>query len=88
MGLFVKDGKVNVQWRGRGYPLAEASGGRAWLKLRNVRHDVSAFYSLDGRRWVKCDRGTELSSVRVRIGLFALEGNTAEFRSFVYRKLD
>jgi len=88
LGMFVADGKVNVRWRGRAHPLADAPGGQAWLKVRNVRHDVSAFYSLDGQRWVKCDRGTELSSVRVRIGLFATEGATAEFRSFEYRQLD
>jgi hypothetical protein len=87
-GLMIADGKVQVQWRGRAYPLVDAPDGRAWLKVRNVAHDVSAFWSLNGNDWTPCDRGTELSSSRVRISLFAVGEGEAEFRQFDYSGLD
>ena len=87
-GLLIREGKVQVQWRGRAYPLAEVPEGKAWLKVRNVNHDTSAFYSLDGKVWTKCDRSAELSSARVRIALVALGEGEASFRDFHYTGLE
>jgi hypothetical protein len=87
-GLLVQDGRVQVQWCGCAHPLGDARHHRAWLKVRNVRHDASASWSVDGTNWVPCDRGTDLSSSRARISLFAAGEGEAEFRQFAYRGLE
>ena len=86
-GLSVKAGKIRIHWRGSEYPVGDA-GERVWLKVRNITHDASYFFSADGQHWTKCERGTEFSSARVRLALFATGKGVVNFQTFGYLGLE
>ncbi len=67
-----------------------------WLRLRNDRHVVTAYYSLDGENWVKEEWGHEISGYNhntcyyfqsVLPGLMAAGEGEVRFSNLKYRKL-
>jgi len=72
-------------------------GDRLWIRVRNTGHDVSFFWSADGRAWTKFEGGTEMSGYHhdgqdgwgtLKIALFAAGRGEVVFRDFRYRGLD
>ena len=68
-----------------------------WLRLRNDRQVVSAYYSLDGKEWHKDDWGIEVSGYNHNVfhefqsllpGLVAIGEGEVKFSNFKYRTLD
>lgn len=72
-------------------------GSHLWLRLRNDHQVVTAFYSYDGRTWLKSDWGHEISGYNhntcyyfqsVLPGIFATGDGEVRFSNFKYTKLD
>lgn len=72
-------------------------GDRLRVRVRNVDHDVSFFWSADGRVWTKFEGGAEMSGYHhdgqdgwgtLKIALFAAGRGEVEFRDFRYQGLD
>ena len=68
-----------------------------WLRLRNDRQVVSAYYSFDGKEWHKDDWGIEVSGYNHNVfhefqsllpGLVAIGEGEVKFSNFKYRTLD
>jgi xylan 1,4-beta-xylosidase len=66
------------------------------VRLRNDRHILTMFYSVDGSRWERYDRGMELSGyhhnvayefLSLRPALYAAGSGEVRFRNFKYRAL-
>jgi xylan 1,4-beta-xylosidase len=66
------------------------------IRLRNDRHILTMFYSVDGTRWERYDRGMELSGyhhnvayefLSLRPALYAAGSGEVRFRNFKYRAL-
>ncbi len=73
------------------------SADRIWIRVRNLEHDVSFFWSADGRSWTKFEGGAEMSGYHhdgqdgwgtLKIALFAAGRGEVVFRNFRYRGLD
>jgi len=71
-------------------------GQRVWLRLRNDRHIVTLFYSVDGKSWERYDRAIEVSGyhhnvaydfLSLRPALYASGSGEVRFRNFKYRSL-
>jgi xylan 1,4-beta-xylosidase len=71
-------------------------GQRLHLRLRNDRHIVSLYYSVDGRTWDTFDRRLEVSGyhhnvaydfLSLRPALYAAGSGEVRFRNFKYRAL-
>ena len=71
-------------------------GGRLHIRLRNDRHIVTMFYSLDGVTWERYDRAIEVSGyhhnvaydfLSLRPALYAAGTGEVRFRNFRYRAL-
>ena len=71
-------------------------GQRLRLRLRNDRHILTMYYSVDGERWERYDRGMELSGYHhnvaydfssLRPALYAAGSGEVRFRQFRYRAL-
>ena len=69
---------------------------RLHLRLRNDRHIVTMFYSLDGRAWERYDRGMEVSGyhhnvaydfLSLRPAIYAAGTGEVRFRNLRYRAL-
>ena len=66
------------------------------IRLRNDRHIVTIHYSVDGKHWVRYDRGMEVSGYHHNVGydflslrpaLYAAGTGEVRFRKFTYRAL-
>lgn len=93
-GLSVRAGKIISYLRGRPWETLEAPGGRIFLRLRAVEHDVELSYGSDGRSWTKLEGGLEMSGYHhetfrtwgtLKIALLAAGEGEAAFRDFRYR---
>jgi beta-xylosidase len=71
-------------------------GRRLHIRLRNDRHIVTMFYSVDGHAWERFDRGMEVSGyhhnvaydfLSLRPALYAAGAGEVRFRQFKYRAL-
>lgn len=71
--------------------------GKMWLRIRNDRNVLSAWYSADGREWHKFPWGFDISGVHhntvygflsVRPGIYAGGGGEVEVTDFELRNLD
>jgi hypothetical protein len=52
-------------------------------------HDISAYYSQDGKQWRRFDFGINLDGeAGVRVGILANGSGAAVFRRFAYQGLD
>jgi beta-xylosidase/acetyl esterase/lipase len=72
-------------------------GGRLHIRLRNDRHIVTMFYSVDGATWERYDRAIEVSGyhhnvaydfLSLRPALYAAGTGEVRFRNFRYRALE
>lgn len=72
------------------------AGQRLRIRLRNDRHILTMYYSVDGERWERYDRGMELSGYHhnvayefssLRPALYAAGAGEVRFRDFRYRAL-
>ncbi len=96
-GLGVAGDEVFVYSKGeRGDTAKRPAGGRLFLKIRNVEHDIELFYGTDGAVWTKFRGGLEMSGFHhdtfgewsfLKIGLYAFGSGTATFRDFKYQGL-
>ena len=68
-----------------------------FVKIRNIEHTVSFFYSSDRRIWKKLSPSVETSSINhnslggflsLRVGLYAVGSGKATFKNFCYKELD
>lgn len=68
-----------------------------FLKIRNIKHQVAFYYSLDGKDWKLFPAGTEVSGfhhntfgefLSLRAGLFAAGDGEVVFNYFNYKGLD
>ncbi|HSK09607.1 MAG TPA: family 43 glycosylhydrolase [Vicinamibacterales bacterium] len=73
-----------------------AVGRTLHIRIRNDRHIVTMHYSVDGRAWIRYDRGMELSGyhhnvayefLSLRPALYAAGTGEVRFRNFRYRAL-
>jgi len=96
-GAALRRGEVLSYLRSRPDCRIAWTAGRAFLKLRNLQHDVAAFTSADGRTWTRFETGFEMSGFHhdtfagwstLRVALFAAGEGTVVFRNFRYRGLE
>nr|WP_240320965.1 family 43 glycosylhydrolase [Sphingomonas crusticola] len=93
---FDKSSFITHQYgEGRRRPI-NPNGTRQWIRMRNHRHILTFFTSVDGQNWTKMDRQMEVSgynhNVRggffmLRPGLYAVGDGEARFRNLTYRAL-
>ena len=71
-------------------------GNHLFMRLRNDRHIVTMFYSVDGTPWERYDRAIEVSGyhhnvaydfLSLRPALYAAGTGEVRFRNFKYRAL-
>lgn len=93
-GVAVKQGEVFTYVRGRAADSAALSAPVAHLMVRNDEHDVSFFFSGDGRTWTRFETGAEVSGFHhesfsgwgtLRVALYAAGAGEAVFSDFRYR---
>lgn len=95
-GAAVGRGQALTYWRSRPHAGLHWAGGRIFLKVRNLYHDVLAFHSSDGQNWKPFDKGFEASGYHhnilggfssLMIGLAAAGEGDVVFRQFRYHGL-
>jgi xylan 1,4-beta-xylosidase len=62
-------------------------GNRIFVRLRNARSIVTAFYSADGKTWRQFPNATAVAQGR-RLSLYASGAGEVTFKNFIYRGLD
>jgi xylan 1,4-beta-xylosidase len=96
-GAALKKGRVFSYLRSRPNDRVDRPEGHAFLRLRNIRHDVSAFFSRDGKTWTKFETGFDTSGYHreildgwgsLRVALFAAGEGTVVLKNFRYRGWD
>ncbi len=88
VGIELKDGKVIHTRRGNPAVPDSFPENAAWLRIRNVDHDVTFYYSKDGANWSKHEWGAALSTETVqRIVLYAAGEGEATFKDYQYKGL-
>jgi len=63
------------------------SGNHVFVRLRNDHHDVSCYYSADGKQWTPFARAFQVLTGR-QLGTYAAGSGEARFRNFGYRGLE
>jgi len=88
-GAILRKGELVMYVRGRRHLKLPWDGNRAFFKVMDDNHDISVYYSQDGKQWKRFDFGIEVDGVAgVRVGLVASGNGTAVFRHFDYQGLD
>lgn len=88
-GGILRQGEIEMAVRGRSQLKVPWTGNSVFFKLVDQHHDISVFFSRDGRQWRRFDFGVEFDGVsRLKLGLFAAGEGTAIFRDFRYHGLD
>ncbi len=96
-GVALRKGEALTYLRASPGDRVPFSGDSLRVRVRNVEHDVSFFWSADGRAWTKFEGGTEMSGYHhdgqdgwgtLKIALFAAGRGEVAFRDFRYRGLD
>jgi beta-xylosidase len=95
-GLVTDGKKFTVYRRGRPINSGKNEMGRSgYLKIRNIEHTVTFYYSRDGKEWHKIQRSfmTDCYNhtafggfLSLRVGLVAVGTGIVNYRSFVYSK--
>ncbi len=89
VGLEFIDKKVIHPRRGRPVAPLKFKNNKAWLRVRNVDHDVTFHYSEDGINWHKHEWGAALSTESTqKIILYASGKGKAKFKDYQYRGLN
>jgi xylan 1,4-beta-xylosidase len=82
----LRDDQVVATWNGvANYVSTDAR--RLFLRLRNIKGDVTGFYSADGKNWTQFANATRVASGR-RLALYAAGSGEVVFRNFTYRGLE
>lgn len=84
--LALRDDQVVATWNGVAN-YVPTNSRRLFLRLRNIKGDITAFYSADGQNWTQFANATRVANVR-RLVLYAAGSGEAVFRNFIYRGLD
>ncbi len=96
-GAAIEKGRLRTFVRSQPADEAAWASNRVFLKLRNIEHDVSAFWSPDGKTWTRFRMGFEMSGYHhdtfadwstLRVAFFASGEGTVVFRKFRYQGLD
>jgi beta-xylosidase len=88
-GGILRNGELAMYVRGRQHLKLPWDGNRAFFKVMDENHDISVYYSQDGKQWKRFDFGIELDGeASVRVGILASGSGTAVFRHFEYQGLD
>jgi len=96
-GVGLGGGRIFHLRRGARSSAAPLDSSSVWLRLRNEHHELSLYYSPNGRTWTKMEKGIETSGyhhnvfggfVSLRLGLYAAGTGEVTFSSFRYRGLD
>ena len=88
-GGILRKGELAMYVRGRQQLKLPWNGNRAFFKVMDENHDISVYYSQDGKQWKRFDFGIELDGeAGVRVGILASGSGTAVFRHFAYQGLD
>ena len=82
----LRKGETFATWPGQANYISW-SGTRIFVRLRNMKYDVSCFYSSDGQTWTPFANSTHVTDGR-RLSLYAAGEGTVVFRNFKYRGLD
>lgn len=82
----LRKGETFATWAGQANYLSW-SGIQIFVRLRNMKYDVSCFYSTDGQTWTPFANSTRVTDGR-RLSLYAAGEGTVVFRNFKYRGLD
>jgi beta-xylosidase len=82
----IRKGQAFATWAGQAN-YNNWKGNRIMVRLRNRNHDVSAFYSSDGKAWTQFANSTYVTDGR-RLSLYAAGEGRVRFRNFQYRGLD
>jgi xylan 1,4-beta-xylosidase len=82
----LRKGEAFATWPGQANYL-DWSGNRIFVRIRNVKYDVTCFYSTDGKKWTPFDNSTYVTDGR-RLSLYAAGEGEVVFRNFKYRGLD
>ncbi len=77
---------VGEAWRTRNADVELEPGQPVWLRIRNVRKDLSFYCSTDGINWIHFQNGVRDGEYTVR--LFAWGEGEALFSGFVYQGLE
>ena len=88
-GAILRKGELAMYVRGRQQLKVLWDGDRAFFKVMDENHDISAYYSQDGKQWRRFDFGINLDGeAGVRVGILANGSGAAVFRRFAYQGLD
>jgi xylan 1,4-beta-xylosidase len=82
----LRKGEAFATWAGQANYL-HWSGNRIFLRIRNMKYDVSCFYSTDGKTWTPFPDSTYVNDGR-SLSLYAAGEGAVVFRNFKYRGLD
>jgi len=82
----LRKGEAIATWGGQANYL-NWSGNRIFVRFRNMRYDVSCFFSADGKSWTPFDNSTYVTDGR-RLSLYAAGEGEVVFRNFRYRGLE
>jgi beta-xylosidase len=85
------DGKIvrynlGAEWRTRNSDVEIKPGQEVWLRIRNVRQDMSFYCSKDGKQWIHFQNGVRSDNYSIR--LFAAGEGEAIFCDFTYLGLE
>src|SRR5208337_3872793 len=82
----LRKGEAFATWAGQANYL-HWSGNRIFVRIRNMKYDVSCFYSTDGKTWTPFPDSTYVNDGR-SLSLYAAGEGAVVFRNFKYRGLD
>jgi len=74
-------------WRLLGSEIPAGKDGRIFLKIKNLKKDISFYYSVDGETWISFGKGLR-SNGSYSIRLFAWGKGEIVFRNFKYHGLE
>lgn len=75
------------EWRMRDVNELLKQKGRVFMKIKNLRKDISFFYSNDGENWINFGKGLRLAD-GYNIALFAKGKGIVSFANFKYQGLE
>ncbi len=88
-GGIVRKNELAMYVRGRQQLKLPWEGNHALFRVRDDHHDISVYYSPDGKEWKRFDFGIELDGeAGVRVGLLAAGEGTAVFHHFRYQGMN
>lgn len=82
----LRKGEAIATWAGQANYL-NWSGNHIFVRIRNMKYDISAFYSTDGKQWTPFDNSSYVPDGR-RLSLYAAGEGEVVFRNFRYRGLE